>query len=212
MKLVCISDTHSLHKQLPPLPDGDVLIHAGDFSSLGYLHEVRNFTEWFQSQPHKHKIFIAGNHDGMPYKEPALFREVVKEYAPDVIYLENSGVELEGVKFYGSPITPTFFNWYFMKNRGLDIKQVWNAIPMDTQVLITHGPPWDTLDECPNGDIAGCEELRAKVDIMSMLKAHIFGHIHGQHGIFERNNTLYVNASSCTENYLPRHLPHVITI
>jgi len=110
MKLVCISDTHGDHTQVQ-LPDGDVLVHAGDITAHGSKADYSDFLEWFVAQPHKHKVFIAGNHDTFLEEKP----ETTLQMAIDagVNYLSDTGIEIDGVHFWGSPITPRFYNWSF---------------------------------------------------------------------------------------------------
>lgn len=143
MKLVCISDTHSLHRRLQSIPDGDVLIHAGDCLGQGTLENIEDFNDWLGSLPHRHKIVIAGNHDWAFQETPELARQALTS----AIYLEDSGVEIEGVRFWGSPWTPIFMNWAFMLGRGEPLYEKWQLIPDDTDVLITHGPPQGIGDE-----------------------------------------------------------------
>ena len=193
MKIILISDTHNNHNFR--IPKGDVLIHAGDVSSRGTKKEINDFIKWFQSQPHTYKIFIAGNHDF--YLEKIVDTKIE---IPDIIYLNDSGCEINGIKFWGSPIQPTFYNWAFNRKRGVEIKKHWDLIPKDTDVLITHGPPHKVLDETLNGDYAGCKELRKKV-LEIKPKLHVFGHIHEGYGKTKRNETIYVNASLLDEKY-----------
>ncbi|QTE22480.1 metallophosphatase domain-containing protein [Polaribacter cellanae] len=195
MKIVLISDTHGNHNIR--IPEGDVLIHAGDVSSRGRKTEIDAFIKWFQSQPHKHKIFIAGNHDF--YFEEATQNNIKINY-PNLMYLNDSGCEIDGIKFWGSPIQPTFFNWAFNRNRGNEIKKHWDLIPNNTDILITHGPPHKILDLTKNEEYAGCEELKKKV-LEIQPKLHVFGHIHEAYGKTTRNNTLFVNASLLDERY-----------
>jgi len=104
MRLVCISDTHSLHHNLDgQLPDGDVLIHAGDFCGQNSIISADAFLDWFADQPHKYKVFIAGNHDGPFEKTPDWVKDVLSEINPPLFYLQDSGIEIEGVKFFGEP-------------------------------------------------------------------------------------------------------------
>src|ERR1035438_7317729 len=107
MKLVAISDTHNRHNKLV-MPEGDVLIHAGDATGQGRLSEVTNFLEWMGKQNYKHKILIAGNHDWLFEVNPVVAEDLCKDNG--IIYLNDSGVEIDGVKFWGSPITPHFFS------------------------------------------------------------------------------------------------------
>ena len=92
MKLVCISDTHSLHWRIPAIPDGDVLIHAGDCLGQGTLENIEELNEWLGTLPHRRKIVIAGNHDWAFQETPELARQALT----NAIYLEDSGVEIEG--------------------------------------------------------------------------------------------------------------------
>ena len=197
MRIVLISDTHNQHHGLD-LPEGDILIHAGDFSGRGRVSEAQQFLDWFGSRPHPHKVLIAGNHDFICEKEPALFDSMVPD---NVIYLNDSGVEIEGVKIWGSPIQPWFFDWAFNRQRGADIAKHWALIPEDTDILVTHGPPYGILDRTDDGKLVGCEEL-IKVVERIRPKIHVFGHIHEAHGSLIKDGTHYVNASILNLRYM----------
>ena len=138
LNCVCISATHGLHTYLPQLPAGDILIHAGDCLGTGSLKSLESFAEWFEAQPHGHKILVAGNHDDAIEKHP----ELIPKLLPTTHYLQDSGVEIGGVKFWGSPWTPRFHGGAFMLDRGSSLRSQWGLIPDDTDVLITHGPPY----------------------------------------------------------------------
>lgn len=200
MRVCCISDSHEQHRNIK-IPDADLLIHAGDISYSGEPHVIYDFIDWFESQPHKHKAFLAGNHD--------FFLEDVVPVNRS--YLYNSGMVVEGLNIWGSPITPTFGHWAFMKNRGMEIKEIWDLIPENTDILITHGPPMGILDVTPRGVLAGCEELRAAVDRVKP-RLSVFGHIHAGYGMVEKNGTIFVNASSCNEDYDAVNEPIVIDL
>ena len=151
MKITFISDTHGKHAELTDkLPGGDVLIHSGDFMRGGHdENEAMDFFDWFEHdvQGYDHKIFIAGNHDRLFENEPEQAIRLKDAYAPSAIYLQDSSVKINGIKFYGSPHTPAFNNWAFNVERDSDeIEEIWNKIPNDTDVLITHGPPLGILD------------------------------------------------------------------
>ena len=216
MKLVTISDTHSMHNKIEDIPDGDVLIHAGDLCGRGRLADLNKFLKWFSEQPHKHKIFIAGNHDKCLMLTPEICQVEIEKYS-DIVYLEDSGVKIEGVRFWGSPWTPKFLNWYFMVQRGEQAKRRWDQIPDDTNILITHGPPYGILDETnpykeyPGGHV-GCEELLKSVKDRVKPKYHIFGHIHEGYGKSVDGETVYVNTSTCTASYEPINPPIVLEI
>ncbi|MCB9235695.1 MAG: metallophosphatase domain-containing protein [Bacteroidia bacterium] len=197
MKIVFISDTHGKHKDLQ-LPDGDVLVHAGDLSPRGSARDLQEFFHWFETRPHAHKICIAGNHDFLAEDNPEMFAKLVPD---NVIYLNDSGCEIEGVKFWGSPITPWFYDWAFNRKRGEEIARYWSLIPEDTDVLITHGPPYGILDKTARGDLAGCEELLRRVEEVQP-KIHVFGHIHEARGAVKKGKTQFVNASVLNLMYM----------
>lgn len=210
-RLVCISDTHNRHASLI-VPDGDILIHAGDATIRGTPPEVEEFLVWFSALPHRHKIFVAGNHDWLFEIDNRFARLLVAGYG--IKYLQDSYVEIEGLKFYGSPWQPRFFDWAFNLNRGAEIAEKWKLIPADADVLITHGPPHGILDEVPRAffvENTGCEELRKKVETIKP-KVHVFGHIHCGYGATEMFGTKFINASTCDEEYQPTQPPIVVDL
>ena len=143
MDITFISDTHGLHDRLK-LNGGTVLIHAGDVTEYGTENEVEEFLFWFSRQPFNYKIFIAGNHDlFLEASTPAQRRKIIPE---NVTYLQNSGIELEGLKIWGSPVTPYFLVMAFNAREGKEIRKVWQKIPANTDLVITHGPPKGILD------------------------------------------------------------------
>jgi predicted phosphohydrolase len=209
MRLVLLSDTHGLHGLIPAIPDGDVLIHAGDVAGRGSLMEVAEFFQWYAALPHAHKIVIAGNHDWGFERQPILAEELVP---PGTHYLRDSGVTLDGVRLWGSPWQPWFMNFAFNLLRGPEIAAKWALIPDDTNVLITHGPPRGILDLTRGypPEHVGCEDLFVRVQQLPSLKAHIFGHVHEAYGAELHGGVWYVNASICTADYAPTNLPAVI--
>jgi len=224
-RLVCISDTHNLHEKLE-LPEGDVLIHAGDFSMLGHVKETIRFIRWFAEQPHKHKILIAGNHDvtldkGFYQASWQRFHRFmedqhsIKNYLlreESIHYLEDSSVTLDGIKFYGSPYQPAFGGWAFNVNRGLPIRAVWSAIPDDTDVLITHGPPAGYGDTLDNGESVGCEDLLQEITERVKPRVHVFGHIHEGYGITNNEHTTFINPCSCNSRYKIANAPIIFDL
>jgi Icc-related predicted phosphoesterase len=215
-RLVVMSDTHGQHLGLQ-VPDGDILIHCGDFCSHGQYLDALRFVNWFGVQPHKHKIFIAGNHDlyfeqGNPFD----IDQFIKLMPPSVRYLNDSGVQIEGINFWGSPVQPTFFNWAFNRDRGEAIKKHWDLIPKGTDVLITHGPPHKICDLAPAGKgfykHVGCADL-FEAALRIQPKLHLFGHIHFSGGTsFVMPKTIYVNASILDEAYMINNKPLVIDV
>jgi Icc-related predicted phosphoesterase len=212
MRLVFLSDTHGF-KLHHPVPDGDVLVHCGDFSKLGKEKELLAFKEWFFSYPHLQKIFVAGNHDLMFEKDPAKARSLVD----GGIYLRDESITIEGFKIYGSPWTPEFYSWAFMRPRGAAMKDLWEKIPLDTDILLTHGPAMGVLDHVPDKDEhVGCEELRVRLAVVRP-SIHVFGHIHESYGAAVVPwgggvETLAINASNCDLDYSAVNAPVVVDI
>jgi Icc-related predicted phosphoesterase len=197
LKFTIISDTHGKHSKLT-LPAGDVLIHAGDISSRGRPAEVLDFLNWFAVQHFEHKIFIAGNHDFYFENTPA---DAIQQIIPaGVTYLNDSGTTVNGIRIWGSPVTPWFYDWAFNRRRGPDIQQHWELIPGDTQILITHGPVFGILDRTTAGLNAGCDDLLIKVNELKPL-VHICGHIHEASGQVSRDGITFINASVLNERY-----------
>jgi len=212
-KILAISDTHNQHKRCEKLfPDGDfdMIIHAGDLTGRGYKQEVKEFFDWFGGlYQFEHKLVIAGNHDFLFEENPP----VAKELIPDnVIYLQDEGVEIEGIKFWGSPQTPWFNDWAFNRQRGADIKKYWDMIPSDTDIVITHGPVQYLLDYVTHShEYVGCEELALKLQEIEPL-AHICGHIHCGYGKTYKHGTMFYNASMVNESYSPANEAQIIEI
>lgn len=206
MRIVAISDTHLYHlKQSIPIPDGDMIIHAGDATCIGDWSEIRAFALWYSKLPHKYKIFVAGNHD-WGFQERHV--ESVGILPSEIIYLQDSSVTIEGIKIYGSPWQPEFCNWAFNLPRGKTIARKWKLIPKDTNILVTHGPPYGQRDLTMHGEHVGCEELQQAI-YKIRPKYHIFGHIHHSHGRSVDMYTQYINAAICDESYRPNNDPIV---
>ena len=208
MIITFISDTHNKHKQLQELPGGDLLIHSGDATSRGYSGEIKDFCKWFDSVPnYKHKIFIAGNHDFGFQDNKDRINEILEKY-PDITYLEDSVCGYlneegtEAVKIYGSPWQPEFHNWAFnLPRMGWELKLKWEQIPDDTDILVTHGPPYGILDKAYGNPMPlGCELLAEEV-VKKKPKIHVFGHIHGGYGYKYVDGTNYINAAILNDDY-----------
>lgn len=206
MKITFISDTHWLIRDKSTrddltsmLPGGPILVHAGDVSGRGTAGEIRDFLDWFSELPYMHKILIAGNHDFLFETMPDTTAEILAEY-PGVTYLNDSGVTIEGIKFWGSPVTPWFHNWAFNRLSN-EIGQHWDLIPAEVDVLITHGPPHGILDETVRDSLnVGCPLLLKKVKEIKP-KVHVFGHIHEARGVHEEDGTTFINASAVDLSY-----------
>jgi len=217
MKLVLtfISDTHTKHRYCEKdLPGGDILIHAGDFMNSGrYEYEATDFLDWFEGiNNYKNKIFIAGNHDRL-FEHDADWRKMILDEYKTIDYLQdedwvdyndgpNGEYPEDNIRIYGSPWQPEFHNWAFnLPRNGEAMKARWDAIPDNTDILITHGPAFGYLD-IPGGQSVrvGCEMLRHRVDEFRP-KIHVFGHIHGSAGYYFNGHTHFINASILNEQY-----------
>lgn len=207
MKVVLISDSHGQHDRLE-LPPGDLLVHAGDFTRSGKAGQAKDFLAWFARQPHRHKVFVAGNHDFIAEEEPAEFRSWVPE---NCIYLEDQQVEVEGLRIWGSPITPWFFDWAFNRRRGAEICRHWDLIPAGLDLLITHGPPAGILDLTVRGEHVGCQDLSRRIAI-AKPRAAVFGHIHEAWGRHRQDATEYFNAAVLDVDYRLAHPPFQIEL
>ena len=208
----CISDTHGF---FPELKGGveDLLLYAGDFSpGRGSLVETIKFLDWLDNQPHKRKILVAGNHDFICERDPGLFQTLVNSHK-SITYLKDSQTVFKGWKIYGSPWQPWFYDWAFNAPRdGEKLRQIWAAIPNDTDILVTHSPPYGIMDQCP--EHVGCKLLRDRV-LEVKPKVHCFGHIHQGEGAYlkvypetgHQQSTLFVNASYVDEHYQPYERP-----
>lgn len=212
MKIVCISDTHTMHDRVS-LPEGDVLVHAGDSCGQGSFAELRRFAEWLRELPHEHKVVVAGNHDWSFVRQPEAARLLVESRG--VRYLQDSGTTINGVVFWGSPWQPEFCGWAFNLPRGKKLASRWRRIPSTTDVLITHGPPAGIRDyiapPLEESDHLGCADLRKRVSRIRP-QVHIFGHIHGGYGTETVNGTQFVNAAICNEGYWPGNAPIVVNV
>lgn len=197
MTIIHISDTHGFHRYLRELPYADIVIHSGDFTMNGSEAEAIDFLNWFCELPHRHKIFICGNHD------ECLYGAKIDGLDNNVHYLCNSGVTIDAIKFYGVPMFMPDYNADRLWKRYADI-------PANTDVLITHCPPFGILD-CDNEINYGSEELLVRLSDLD-LKAHLFGHIHAHHGLTTINNTIFSNAALLNVDYSIFNSPNVLDL
>lgn len=214
MNLTFLSDTHNKHNLIPTdyLLGGDVIIHSGDVSSRGTESEIDAFLNWYSKLPYSHKILIAGNHDFFFEAASKHIIDAKMAKYPEITYLNDSGVEIEGIKIFGSPVQPYFHGWAF--NRiGEAINEHWDKIPLDTNILITHGGPLGigynnvTLE----GQDVGCPYLAIKITELSDLKIFCQGHIHEGYGSYQIDNgPLFLNASVLNRRYEMRNKPIIV--
>jgi predicted phosphodiesterase len=220
MKILAISDTHTKHLKIPKEylenKDGSIstIIHAGDISSRGYEYEVNDFLEWFSTLPFKNKIFIAGNHDFFFEKAHRLIIDEKLAKYPNITYLNDSGIEIDGLKIWGSPVQPVFFNWAFNRNEE-EIQKHWDLIPIDTNILITHGGPrgFGPLNLTKRGEEVGCPSLSLKINELKNLKLFVQGHIHEAYGThITEDGKCFVNASVLDLSYDMKHKPVLVDL
>ncbi|HYC56287.1 MAG TPA: metallophosphatase domain-containing protein [Candidatus Binatia bacterium] len=206
LRLVLLSDTHTMHELLE-IPDGDVLVHAGDFCMRGSLDELEESAAFFSALPHRHKVVVAGNHDRILEADRSLGRTAFASCH----YLLDSGAEIGGLRFWGSPWQPEHLSWAFNLPRGQPLRQKWDLIPDGIDVLVTHGPPMGVMDQTVRGEHVGCQDLRDAVTRIRP-RLHVFGHIHEARGTVVTDETVFVNASNCTVRYAPIHAPVVVDV
>ncbi|MEZ4359172.1 MAG: metallophosphatase domain-containing protein [Kofleriaceae bacterium] len=193
MRIVAVADTHLFTSDLQ-VPEGDVLVHAGDLCRAGSLAELREAAAWLARLPHAHKVVVAGNHDWAFQREPEAARALL---GAGVTYLEDVEVTLDGLRFWGSPWQPAFHGWAFNLPRGAPLAAVWAKVPPGLDVLITHGPPYGVGDLLEDGlpGREGCADLRRRVaEVRPRL--HLFGHIHQDGGAWEVDGTVFANVTT----------------
>lgn len=189
MRIVAMADTHGFQRDLQ-VPDGDVLVHAGDMSRRGTLSELTEVAEWLRSLPHRHKLVVAGNHDFGFEREPTAARALFS----GLTYLQDTEVTIDGVRFWGTPWQPWFHSWAFNLQRGPDIDAKWQLIPAGVDVLITHGPPAGYGDLCFHGERVGCADLLRHLDRVQP-RVNLFGHIHEDRGEWQHGKTRVINVT-----------------
>lgn len=191
MKILHLSDTHGLHHRLKELPEADIVVHSGDFCMFGEEREALDFLNWFCDLPYKHKIFICGNHD------ECLHDNSVDGLDENVYRLNNSSVEIEGMKFYGVPLPP-------LDDGSPRMARCYAAIPAYTDILITHTPAYGILDldDSFDGEFThyGSRELLERV-VKIHPRVHLFGHIHRQHGITGQRGIIFSNGAIMNDDY-----------
>lgn len=228
MRVVFISDTHLRHDFF--IPEGDILVHSGDITMGGTMPELARAANWLNEvrvgHGFKAVVLAPGNHDHGFEKDPGLARSL---FHPVINILIHQPIEIFGLKVFGSPYTPRFFDWAFNVDRGPELARLWAQIPDDTQILVTHGPPMGRLDTVKESDESdyhtmygadfrykikhvGCADLRDRITHLPKLMVHAFGHIHRDGIEVGADKVTYINASICNEQYLAVHKPKVLDI
>jgi len=208
--ITLLSDSHGLHNKIPKewLPDTDWILHPGDVSSMGTIDQISDFVNWFSTVGnYKFRCFIAGNHDWLFQRNPYVAKSLIPT---NVTYLENSEVIIDGIKIYGVPQQPEFYQWAFNVQRGY-MHNYWSKVPDDVQILLSHGPPAGILDMTLEGDSCGCTEMLQRLPELKELKLIVCGHIHEARGIFEgADGQKIVNASVLNRSYKLVNKPFII--
>eukprot|EP00736_Rhodelphis_marinus_P014242 Rmarinus@m.20050 len=221
VRFVCMSDTHHVVDCLSPkdVPDGDVLLHAGDFSISGRPSNINSFTELLRKLPHKYKIVTAGNHEwcldsrfrgGRPLSQKE--EEAIERLKKECTLLLHGHVLVMGLRVFASPYQPLYRDAPFQLPRGIPLRSKWRQIPSDTDVLVTHTPPLGHGDLTKRRKRAGCVDLLLEIEGRIKPKLHVFGHIHEGYGATTNGETVFINASYCNDRYNPTNLPVVFDV
>lgn len=236
LRFVCLSDTHSHVENLKNfVPDGDILLHTGNFTNTGQITEIVNFNTFLGCLPHRRKVVIAGNQDltfdDSLWNDEHRMKESfnlsrksvnysleqskvlnVKDLLTNCDYLEDSSLWLCGLHIYGSPWIPEYGNSAFNMKRGKDILRKWDQIPDSVDVLLTHGPPLGYGDVTMARSRVGCLELLNTIQKRVRPLYHVFGHVHEGYGVSSDGHTTFINASTCTVTYTPSNIPLVFDV
>lgn len=191
MRIVAVADTHLYHRELR-VPDGDVFVHAGDLCRSGHARELAIALDWIAELPHRRKIVVAGNHDWAFVRDRSVALRLI---APRIDYLEDEGIDIGGVSFWGSPWQPEFCDWAFNLPRGPALAEKWARIPDALDVLVTHGPPHGIGDSVTTARREGCADLLVRVRKVKP-RLHLFGHIHEDGGAWQLGETWFSNVTT----------------
>jgi len=203
-KIVAFSDLHGQYsKKLTGWFNNhpaDILLFAGDLQKNNF-DDGKEFLQWLDKLPYEHKVLTFGNHD-------CNYRYVLDQAKlyNNIHFLFNQSIILEGIKFFGSPNSRIFGSWSFM-NTEKELKDIYDTVPDDTNILITHTPAFEILDLTCSGESAGSYSLRKRIKELKYLKYHIVGHIHEGYGAISEGDLKIFNTSLLDENYRFVHMP-----
>ncbi len=205
IRIACFSDTHGQHKskKLQEWFDknsGDILIYAGDYQ-LNNFDDGTDFLHWISTTNYRKKVIVFGNHDG---NYDILTTEAEK--LKDIVILNQGFAKVFGINIFGSPYSPKFLDWWFMKSEP-ELEQLYAKIPKNTEILITHTPVFGILDEATNGYSLGSWALEDRIKELKKLKYHICGHVHEAHGKYKNGRITYFNGSILDESYKVANFP-----
>lgn len=197
MKIIAMADTHNQHNRIN-VPDGDIVIHAGDMTETGTRTEIKNFLQWYAALPHKHKVLVAGNHDFGFEEDEYTYAALCQKLG--IVYLRDESRIVNGIKIHGSPWQPVFFNWAFNLPRGKQLAYKWDLIDNDVDILVTHGPPAGYGDLTARMERVGDEDLLIAIQ-KKKPKYHLFGHIHEDSGTWNTEHTVFMNVTTAYCKY-----------
>jgi len=205
IKVVCVSDSHRQHRKMTDdIPEGDILLFAGD-AELDTFEALKDFNDWLGHLKFTHRVVIAGNHDFFTQRCP---KEELDLFFTNAIYLQNTSVKLFGINIFGGPYSPTFNKWAWMLNSDR-LQQIWELIPKNTNILLTHCPPYGILDHTPFSKWScGCPHLLKKIEDLK-IPYHCFGHIHNDSSVYVKKDTTFINASMLDDYYQYVNKPKV---
>ena len=206
MKAVVLSDNHTNYDF--ETPEGDLLIHCGDFTFHGNPNEMKKFKNYLKEQPHEHKLFIFGNHEKVD-KEITYWIEYLED-GTGAKCIHEKAYGIGDLNFFGSSYTPKYLNWGFMQDEETR-ERYWENMIEGMDVLVTHGPPKGIMGQIEDGTEIGCEYLRKFVDRVKP-KYHFFGHNHAGAGVQTNGHTMFVNAALLTEHYQKFRPPIVVNL
>ena len=194
-RIVACSDTHGKHRDLQ-IPEGDIFIFAGDFE-IRTITELVEMKEWLTGLPHKDVVFIYGNHD---FTEELSAEKTREFFGNKITYLQNSSAFVQGFKIWGSPYCPYFNNWAWMQPDNM-LKEMWDVIPLETEIIITHSMPYGILDGVlPRMQSVGSLTLRDAIKRVHPY-IQIGGHLHESYGQYTDGKTDYYNVAVMDEQY-----------
>lgn len=197
------------------LPQGDVLIHAGDLTGRGSQSEIFDAFANLARLPYERILVTPGNHD-FGFEQNPFIVHILKNKFPHIEILLDLETTIDGLRIWASPYTPWFHDWAFNFLPGpagiAQAQEKWATIPDDTAILITHGPRYGVLDETLQKKHVGCAALAERIASLPQLRLHVFGHIHESYGVEKVGDVLHVNACICDALYRPVQPPMVIDI
>jgi len=189
LALVLISDTHEFHREIT-VPRADLLLCSGDFTMFSRsLRAIVDFNEWLGELPHRYRVIVPGNHETF-LQTNASNRSLLS----NAVVLINEGVEIEGLRIWGTPVTAGFGPAFGIRSAE-QRRRLYAKIPNGTDILITHGPPYGILDCSLGSSVHQGDPVLFEAVKRVRPKLHLFGHIHGAHGIYETENTTFLNAA-----------------